>query len=34
MHHHRLFARAVFSDILQAEALRQIEVELDGGKLP
>ena len=34
MDHERLLARAVFSDIFQFEALRQIEIELDRGKLP
>ena len=34
MHHHRLLARSVFGDVFQSEALRQIEIELHGGKLP
>ena len=34
MHHDRLFARAVFGDILQSEAGGKIEVELNGRKLP
>ena len=34
MHHERLVALAVFADILQPEALGQVEVELHGGELP
>src|SRR5512144_3077691 len=34
MHHERLVARAVLADILEFEALRQVEVELHRGKLP
>ena len=34
MHHHRLVPLAVFADIFQSEALRQVEVELHGRKLP
>src|SRR5438132_11030426 len=34
MHHHRLLARSVFSYVLQAKALRQVEVKLHGRKLP
>ena len=34
MHHDRLLARAVFSDVLQAEALREVEVELHSRELP
>src|SRR6266568_5037810 len=33
MHHHRLLARAVFRDILQAKAGGKVEVELHGRKL-
>src|SRR5579859_174284 len=34
MHHDRLLARAVFRYVFQLEAVRQVEVELNGGKLP
>ena len=34
VHHHRLLARSVFGDVFQAEALRQIEIELHRGELP
>ena len=34
MHHQRLLARAVFSDILQTKSLRQVEIELNRAKLP
>ena len=34
MDHQRLMPRAVFADVLQAEARGQIEIELDGGQLP
>ena len=34
MHHQRLMRLAVFGDVLQAEAARQREIELHGGKLP
>src|SRR5207247_7979181 len=34
MHHHRLLARSVFSNVLQPKALRQAEVKLHGRKLP
>src|SRR5947209_20494794 len=34
VHHQRLLAGAVFRNILELKALRQVEVELHGGKLP
>ena len=34
MHHQRLVAVAVFADVFQFEARRQIEIELHGGQLP
>ena len=34
MNHERLFAGAIFGDVFESEALRQIEVELNGGELP
>ncbi len=34
MHHQRLMPRAVFADVLEIEARRQIEIELHGGELP
>src|SRR5262249_39697610 len=34
MHHQRLMRLTVFSDVLQPEARRQIEIELDRGELP
>src|ERR1035437_6027604 len=34
MHHHRLFARTILGDVLKAEALWQVEVDLDRRKLP
>jgi len=32
--HERLLAGAIFGDVFEIEALRQVEVELDGGELP
>src|SRR5205823_4718809 len=34
VHHNRLVSLSVFPDVLQIEAPRQSEIELDGGKLP
>ncbi len=34
MHHHGLLARTIFGNILQPEALRQVEVELHRRELP
>ncbi len=34
VHHHRLVALPVLADVFQVEALRQVEVELNGRKLP
>ena len=34
MHHERALARSVFGDIFQAEALRQVEIELHSRELP
>src|SRR5436309_760286 len=34
MHHHRLLARPIFRNVFQPKALRQIEIELHGRKLP
>src|SRR5215472_17625974 len=34
MNHDRLMALSVFADVFEAEARRQIEVELDGRELP
>ena len=34
MHHHGLVGLPVRADVLQIEPPRQVEVELDGGKLP
>ena len=34
MHHQRLMAGAIFADVFQFEAPRQIEIELHGGELP
>ena len=34
VHHERLLARTILRDIFQIEALRQVEIELNGRKLP
>src|SRR5712692_11234802 len=34
MHHERLVPAAVFADVFQAEARRQVEIKLHGGELP
>ena len=34
VNHQRLVARAVFADVFEIEAPRQVEIELHGGELP